>query len=59
MGARGMSKSMKTGCSPGAQVESMLRERRLKKLNFDKHLRLPDFPSSAARNDQNWKVAKL
>ena len=36
----------------------MLRERKIKKLDFDKHLRLPDFPSSAARTDRNWKVAK-
>ena len=38
----------------------MLRERKIKKLDFDKHLRLPDFPSSAARlswPDKNWKVA--
>ena len=33
-----------------------MRERKLKKLNFDKHLCLPDFPSSAARTDRNWKV---
>jgi len=44
------------------EVESMLRERKIKKLDFDKHLRLPDFPSSAARlswPDKNWKVAPL
>ena len=52
--------NIKTGCNPGIQVESMLRERKIKKLDFDKHLRLPDFPSSAARlswPDKNWKVA--
>jgi len=41
------------------EVECMLRERKIKKLDFDKHLRLPDFPSSAARTDRNWKVAPL
>ena len=44
---------------PSWQVEAMLRERRMKKLDFDKYLCLPGFPSSPPRNDQSWKVMLL
>ena len=44
---------------PSWQVEAMLRERRRKKLDFDKYLCLPGFPSSHPRNDQSWKVMVL
>ena len=44
---------------PSWQVEAMLRERRRKKLDFDKYLCLPGFPSSPPRNDQSWKVMLL
>jgi len=41
------------------EVEAMLRERRMKKLDFDKYLCLPGFPSSPPRDDQSWKVAPM
>ena len=44
---------------PSWQVEAMLRERRRKKLDFDKYLCLPGFPSSPPRDDQSWKVMVL
>ena len=34
----------------------MLLERRIKKLDYDKHLRLPDFPETDCRKDPSWKV---
>ena len=38
------------------QVEAILLDRRIKKLDYDKHNKLPAFISSPVREDSSWKV---